>query len=67
MQITGDQAGALLTTPAGDPNKLVTFSLPWETPMSMRSVDATCQLAFSDDYVDINADIVPLPPLDVEE
>lgn len=50
---------ALLCSPSGNPlDQGSKTKIPWATPLSMRNVDASCELKFSQDYVDEEEDIV---------
>jgi hypothetical protein len=56
---TPAQQDALLCSPSGNPlEQGGRAKIPWATPLSMRNVDASCELKFSQDYVDEEEDIV---------
>jgi len=57
--VTHSHQDALLTSPSGNPlEQGGKVKIPWATPLSMRNVDASCELAFSQEYVDEEEDIV---------
>ncbi len=54
-----NQQDALLTSPTGNPlEQGARTTMPWATPNSMRNVDASCELAFSQAYIDEEEEIV---------
>jgi hypothetical protein len=53
----GRNADYLLKNPSGNPMEEQSDSLPIPTPLSMRSVDATCQLKGSNEYHNLSRDV----------